>query len=81
MRIHVSLVRCLYKIVSKLLYLRLKKVINKITDTKQSAFIEGRGLLDRVLVANETLEEIKRKKKKSCVFFKINYEQNYDFVS
>jgi len=29
------------------------------------------------MVANETLEELKRKKK-SCVFFKVDYEKAYD---
>jgi len=42
--------------------------------------LEGRGLLDSVLVANEVLEEYKRKMK-SCVFFKVDYEKAYDSVS
>ena len=32
-----------------------------------------------MLVANETLEEVKRKKKK-CVVFKVDYEKAYDSV-
>jgi len=35
--------------------------------------------MDGVLVANEVLDEMKRKKK-SCVFFKVDYEKAYDFV-
>jgi len=68
----ISLVGCLYKIVSKFLSLRMKKVISKLIDTRQSDFLEGRGLLDSVLVANEVLEEVKRRKK-SCVHFKVDY--------
>ena len=60
--------------------LRLKNVISKVIDLRQSAFLEGRGLLDSVLVANEVLEEYKRKRK-SCVFFKVDYEKAYDSVS
>ncbi|XP_068504142.1 uncharacterized protein [Phaseolus vulgaris] len=65
----ISLVGCLYKIISKVLSLYLKKVICKVIDVRQSTFLEGRGLLDSVLVVNEVLEEYKRKRK-SCVFFK-----------
>ena len=37
-------------------------------------------MLDSVLVANEVLDEYKRKRK-SCVFFKVDYEKAYDSVS
>jgi len=76
----ISLVGCLYKIISTALSLRLKKVIGKIIDARQSAFLEGRGLMDSVLVANEVMEEYKRKGK-SCVVFKVNYEKAYDSVN
>jgi len=49
----------------------------KIIDFRQSAFLEGRGLMDDVSMANE--EDVKRKKK-SCVFFKVDYEKAYDLV-
>jgi len=68
-----------YKTVSKILSIRLKRVISKVIDIRQSVFLEGRGLLDSILVANETLEELKRKKK-SCVLFKVDYEKAYDYV-
>ena len=71
------LVGCLFKIISKILSNRLKKVMIKIIDFRQSAFLEGRGLMDDVSMANE--EDVKRKKK-SCVFFKVDYEKAYDLV-
>ena len=70
----------MYKVISKILSSRLKRVLNKVIDPRQSAFLEGTGLLDSVLVANETLEEVKRKKKE-CVVFKVDYEKAYDSVS
>ena len=75
----ISLVGCIYKIISKILSTRLKKVLNKVIDLRQIVFLEGMGLLDNVLVANEVLEEMKRKKA-SCVFFKVDYKKTYDLV-
>ena len=55
-------------------------MLDKVIDPRQSTFLEGWGLLDNVLVANEILEEVKRKKKE-CVVFKVDYEKAYDSVS
>jgi len=59
---------------SKVLSLRLKKVISNLIDYRQSTFLKGKSLLDSVIMANEVLEDVKRKKK-SCVFFKVDYEE------
>jgi len=75
----ISLVGCLYKIVSKVLSVRLKKAISKLIDYRKSTFLEGRGLLDSVLVANDVLEDVKMKKK-SCAFFKLDYKKAFDSV-
>jgi len=48
----------MYKIVAKILSNRLKKVLHKVIDERQSTFLEGRGIVDSVLVANEVLEDI-----------------------
>jgi len=45
----------MYKILSKVLSIRLKSVLYKVIDQKQYAFIEVRGLMDSVLVANEMI--------------------------
>ena len=54
-------------------------MISKVVDLRQFAFLEGRRLMDSVLVANEVLEEVKREEK-SCIFFKVDYEKAYDYV-
>ena len=70
----------MYKIVSKLLANRMKKVMPFIIDETQSAFIEGRHLLHSMLIANEVIEEAKRDSK-SCLVFKVDVEKAYDSVS
>jgi len=76
----ISLVGCIYKILSKVLANRLRKVLPSVIDANQSAFLEGRGLLDSVLVANETVDFLK-KEKKSGVLVKVDFEIAYDSVN
>ena len=76
----ISLIGCIYKIVAKLLANRLKRVMPIIIDDRQSAFISGRHFLHSVVIANEVVEEAKRGRK-SCLFFKVDFERAYDSVS
>ena len=76
----ISLIGSMYKIVSKLLAQRLKKVMPLIIDERQSAFIGGRHLLHSVIIANEVVEEAQRSQK-PCLVFKVDYEKAYDSVS
>ena len=76
----ISLIGCVYKIVAKLLAHRLKKVLPNIIDERQSTFISGRQLLHNVLIANEAVEEAKRRNK-PCLVFKVDYKKAYDSVS
>jgi len=76
----ISLIGCMYKIVAKILANRLKKIMSCIIDERQSAFIEGRHLLQSALIANEVIEEANRTQK-PCIVFKVDYEKAYDSVS
>lgn len=59
---------------------RLKCVMSKLVDEAQCACMGGLCMLDGVLLANEIVNEAKRKKKE-CLIFKVNFEKAYDFVS
>ena len=54
-------------------------MLHKVINARQSTFLEGRGIMDSVLVANEVHKEIKRRKN-NCIFFKVDYEKAYDSV-
>lgn len=76
----ICLVGCLYKILAKLLALRLKRVIGKLISNKQYAFISDRNILDGVLVVNKFLD-LEKSEKRSCLELKVDYEKAYDSVS
>jgi len=70
----------MHKILPKVLSNKIKKVIEKVIDGSQSAFLSNRGLLDIVLVMNEVLDDLKRRRK-SGVIVKLDFEKAYDSVS
>lgn len=52
---------------------------HSICSTAQRAFVKGRQILDAVLIANEVVEEVRKKKVEGLVF-KIDFEKAYDHV-
>ncbi|XP_073035927.1 uncharacterized protein [Primulina eburnea] len=75
----ISLVTSLYKIMAKVLTNRLKKVMHNTIAQTQCAFIKGRQITDCCLIANEVVEEHRRKKKQGWVL-KVDFEKAYDNV-
>ncbi|GKV16979.1 hypothetical protein SLEP1_g27539 [Rubroshorea leprosula] len=76
----ISLIGVIYKILAKLLANRLKKVLENVIGEQQMAFLKGRQLMDGVVIANEVIDEVKKKKKKAFLF-KIDFEKAFDKVS
>ena len=72
----IALCNILYKLVSKVLANRLKKVLPHIISESQSAFQSDKAISDNILVAFETLYHMKRKKtgESGTHGFKIGHE-------
>ncbi|KAJ9541035.1 LOW QUALITY PROTEIN: hypothetical protein OSB04_027541 [Centaurea solstitialis] len=75
----ISLIGSFYKILAKILAERIKGVMGKIINSSQSAFIKGRYILDGILIANEIVDYVKKKKKEGFIF-KVDFEKAYDSV-
>ena len=58
---------------------RLGKVFKATIFSSQGAFVEGRQILDVVLIANEVVDD-RRRSKEEGVVFKIDFEKAYDHV-
>lgn len=78
----ISLCNVLYKMVSKLLANRLKRCLDKCVSEEQSAFVEGRSILDNALIATEIIHSMKRKTGgwKGELALKIDISKAYDRV-
>nr|KYP74965.1 hypothetical protein KK1_007660 [Cajanus cajan] len=74
-----SFVGCIYRY-SKILSRRLKKLLDKVIDQRQSIFLSGRQLLHSVVIANEVVEKVERMKKK-YVIFNVDYEKSYNLAN
>lgn len=70
----ISLLGCLYKIISKVLASRLSKVMSSIISGSQSPFLKGKHLVDGVLVVNEVVD-LAQKSKRECLILKVNFEK------
>ena len=76
----ICLLNCLYKLITKVLALRLEKVASRLILTTQSAFLKNRNIMNGVLALHEILHETKRRKEIG-VILKLDFEKAYDKVN
>ena len=76
----ISLVGSLYKWLAKVLANRLKKVVGKVDSKAQGAFVEGRQILDAMLITNEAIDSI-LKNNENSIMCKLDIEKAYDNVN
>jgi hypothetical protein len=76
----ISLIGCVYKLLSKVLTNRLKIVMENLISETHNAFIGGRQILDSVLVANESLDS-RIKSGNPGIICKLDIEKAYDHVN
>ena len=74
--IPISLIGSIYKLIAKVSANRLRKVMNKLVNSAQNAFVEGRQILDASLIANEVIDSMLKKKEKG-VLYKLDIEKAY----
>ncbi|RVX10323.1 putative ribonuclease H protein [Vitis vinifera] len=75
----INLITCLFKVIAKVLSGHLRGVLHETIHSTQGAFVQGRQILDAVLMANEIVDE-KRRSREEGVVFKIDFEKAYDHV-
>lgn len=75
----ISLINSSLKIISKLLANRLRRVIDSLVDTTQSAFLKGRCILDNIATAEKLILSIHNRRLPGYIL-KVDFAKAFDLV-
>lgn len=76
----ICLLNCLYKLITKVLALRIEPFSDRLIHDTQTAFMKGRNITSGIICLHEILHETK-KRNEAGVLLKIDFEKAYDKVS
>eukprot|EP00253_Pinus_taeda_P003035 PITA_03035 len=76
----ISLCNCIYKIISKVIALRIAPILSRNISMEQFGFLDGRQIHEAIGVAQEVIHSVKMKKNKGAVL-KIDLSKAYDRIS
>ena len=76
----ISLVEGLYKLLAKVLANRLKLVVGKVVSENQHSFIQGRQILDVMLIDSEAMDS-RLKNNNLGLLLRLDIEKAYDHVN
>lgn len=76
----ISLIGCMYKILSKVLAARFKPNLNTFVGEVQSAFTGGRNIQDSILIANEIVDGWKKRKVRGLII-NLDLEKAFDNIN
>ncbi|XP_028092237.1 uncharacterized protein LOC114292475 [Camellia sinensis] len=78
----ISLCNVTYKIISKILVNRIRPILSDIISPNQSSFIPGRSTHDNIIITQEAIHTVNKKKGKiGFMIFKVDLEKAYDNIS
>lgn len=73
----IALCNVIYKIITTLIAKRLKPMLDKLISPEQTGFVEGRQILDGLVVTQEVIHSLKMKKMKGMMI-KLDLSKAYD---
>ena len=76
----ISLMNCDYKILTKLLAIRLQGIIHTLVNENQSGFIKGRNISHIIREIDDIIEEEKKNKSENLILT-IDFEKAFDTIS